>query len=77
MSPVRLVILGCWFMTREIEQAAANLHDVTFDPENRTISSRVPASKTDMTAKGVTRTHGCGCTAARVSAICPYHNMLA
>jgi hypothetical protein len=67
-----MTILGCWFMTREIELSAIQRHDITVDHAARTISWYLPSQKNDTKAIGCTRTHGCCCKASRHN-LCPFH----
>ena len=90
-SPVLACLLGSWFMTREIELAAANISDVSCDMDKRTVTWKLPISKTDTTGQGVERTHGCaGNTNFQAPAsgqqlisrrqcgepLCPFHSMV-
>ena len=75
--PETQTILGCWFLTREIELAAAMAEHMTIDWSRMTVSWLLPSSKTDCAAVGTTRQHGCSCSPARSCAICPFHNAAA
>ena len=76
-SPIQddvvMVILGCWFLLRGIELAAAEVWHLTVDTRNKTVKWLLPVSKTDPRAIGTARSHGCCCTAASPQSICPYH----
>ena len=71
------LILGSWWMTREMEFANAELRSVSLNPVRRTVSWTLPACKTDTAALGATITHGCCCgdsnARCRPSPLCPYH----
>ena len=67
-----MTIMGTWFLNRGIELRAADITDVSFDHTQRRVTWRLPASKTDIEARGTSRTHGCCCTHER-HALCPYH----
>ena len=74
-NPTAFIILGSWFMLREIEAAQARIGDVAVEvsPEGRpTLRWRLPVSKTDQRALGVSRVHGCSCDGAP-SRRCPAH----
>jgi hypothetical protein len=80
-------VVGCWWMTREIEIAAAKKCDVEIRHSDRTVRWRLPSSKADQEGRGVVRSHGCACNRIPspsfsahnydVSRICPYHLMKA
>ena len=72
--PKETVILGSFFMTREIELTAANLGDFTWHEEERTVVWLLPASKTDTKAKGTRRSWGCVCgsSSSALPSPCPY-----
>ena len=71
------LILGSWWMTREVEFGNAELRSVTLNLVQRTASWTLPASKTDVSALGATITHGCCCGDVggpfRLSPLCPFH----
>jgi hypothetical protein len=75
--PRNSLILGSWWMTREMEFANAELRSVSLNPVRRTVAWTLPACKTDTAALGATVTHGCCCGDAsgqiRPSPLCPYH----
>jgi len=81
---VNFTILGSWWMTREIELAAAKIVDVE-QTSQTTVRWKLPASKNDTAGKGVWRSHGCCCPADKQGAgnpsfcgnkICPFHVMI-
>ena len=69
----RAGIVGCWWILREIELSAVRLRAVRFDGERKEVTLFLPASKTDPSGEGKSRTHGCCCAQAEGAAICPYH----
>ena len=68
------MVAGAWFLAREVELATTRARLVTLDrgPHGEDIVRWfLPASKTDMEARGVARAHGCNCSGGvRVS--CPF-----
>ena len=76
VNSIAVVVLFTMFLLREIEGSLATKGHVTFDDAEQTISWRLPASKTDPTAMGCTRTWGCTCfTPSAPAQECPYHTM--
>ena len=73
LAPVAMMLLNCWWMTREIEASAARASHVSLDNVNKTVTWLLPASKRDPYAVGEARTHGCGCTPLARHPACPYH----
>ena len=71
LEPLATLVLGTWFLLREIELAAAKLCDLTVDVAASQVSLRIPASKTDTAGLGSTRTHRCICGAPCNLAHCP------
>ena len=71
------LILGSWWLLREIEFSNAELRSIAINSVQRTVAWTLPASKTDSSALGETVTHGCCCTWERsgraASLLCPYH----
>ena len=78
--PRAALILGSWWVLREVEFAGAELRSVTFNTVQKSASWTLPASKADPTALGETVSHGCCCSmeAHRQGAnpLCPYHLLL-
>jgi hypothetical protein len=72
LAALPMTILGCWFMTREIELSAIQIRDITTDTATKTVSLHLPSQKNDTKAVGCTRTHGCCCQQTR-HPLCPYH----
>ena len=58
--PRRLLVVGSWWLTREIELGNAAVEDVHLD-DSGTASLSLPASKTDIQALGAARSHACAC----------------
>ena len=55
----RLLTVGSWWLTREIEIGNASVADVTTDGAD--VYLCLPASKTDQRGLGVARAHRCAC----------------
>ena len=75
MRPRNSIVMGAWFLTREIElsTAVAGSLELSLDAAGRPrVRFHLPASKSDMKATGTAREHGCSCS-GRVSASCPAH----
>ena len=68
--PLRAVIVGIWWLLREIELANLTIECVRC--EGQAAHIRLPSSKTDSEGAGATRTLGCIC-ASGSARICPYH----
>ena len=69
--PVRFALLSVAFLLREIEASTAVLGSWTIATDTKEISWRLPASKSDHMALGVTRTWPCTCGLDTLA--CPYH----
>ncbi len=69
VSGIDVVLVGAWWLMREIELAGLLVQDVAVSPGSQcgTATLLLAVSKTDATAKGVRRTLGCCCP----SALCP------
>ena len=69
---VDMVILGCWWMTREIELATTKAHHLW--PEHRTNSVfwTLPVQKNDASGGCISRPHRCCCKGQR-EPMCPFH----
>ena len=78
--PRETLILGAWWMLREVELSNAELRSVSFNHRLLSASWTLPASKTDVSALGETVSHGCSCrwTGSRRTAhpLCPFHLLL-
>ena len=75
VSPIHILVLNVWWVTREIETSAARTMHVTVDRTARVVTWLLPASKRDPYAAGEARSHGCACVTER-SPACPYHAMI-
>lgn len=69
--PMEALQLGCMFLLRETELAAARIHDLSFDHEATEVTWKLTASKSDPMALGTTRSWGCLCGLETLP--CPYH----
>ena len=69
MCPVHLIILGSFFLTRELELACARYQHLSIGQGK--VTWVLPATKTDVHAIGVTRSWGCICGGEAKP--CPYH----
>ena len=69
--PVRFALLATIFILREIEASTAVLSSWTLDDEALELAWKLPATKTDHLALGVTRSLPCLC--GITSLCCPYH----
>jgi hypothetical protein len=69
VAGVDVILIGAWWLMREIELAGLLVHDITVSPGPQcgTATLLLAVSKTDVTAKGARRTLGCCCP----SALCP------
>ena len=75
VSPRNLIVLGSWFMVREVEAAHTLAEHVTvkLDSLGRPrVEWFLPVSKTDQEAVGALRVHGCSCISA-ADPSCPGH----
>ena len=81
MHPRRVLTIGCWWLTREIELGNASVSDVAETPSGAQLT--LPVSKTDICAKGTVRQHGCACGVRSggpqlvPQALCPACSLLA
>ena len=66
--PRRFLVIGSWWLLREIEAAGAQIAHFRDDGKLKTL--KLPVSKADPTAIGDERSHTCTCEAA-ARAICP------
>ena len=67
-SPLAAIVVGTFFMLRELELSAIDVGDVVFTENTVTLS--LPVSKVDWQAKGCRRTWNCICGQGY---ICPVH----
>ncbi|CAE7206172.1 unnamed protein product [Symbiodinium natans] len=73
---VCMLVLGCWFLLREIEIAALQSKHLTVDCERMEVTLTLAASKCDQQGNLVLRKHGCYCDHVPAR-MCPYHNAVA
>lgn len=83
LDPIRMSVLGGWFLTRGIELAAAEAHHLALDMNRNTVTFFLPVSKTDTAGVGAHRAHGCCCSrtprlpgAPGRHGLCPFHTAL-
>ena len=67
-----LLVIGTFFVMREIELAAALAIHLSIDEAARKLTLRLPVSKTDYRAIGCSRSWTCLCTAGSARADCPF-----
>lgn len=67
-SPLAAVVVGAFFLLRELELSAIDMEDVSFTAT--TVTLNLPVSKVDWQAKGCRRTWSCICGLGRH---CPVH----
>ena len=78
-SPRNAVVIGTWWLLREIELATvpAHLVEVAPGPDGTPlVSLTLPASKTDQAARGAARSHRCRCDSVGAAFGCPAHTVL-
>ena len=68
-----MVVLGCYFLTREIELAATLKKHLHLDTHRMVVTWTLPSSKTDVKGSFITRAHKCMCQSV-ASKLCPYHS---
>ena len=67
-----MVILGCYFLTREIELAATLRKHLHLDTHKLIVTWTLPSSKTDSKGGLIARAHKCMCSTS-APMLCPYH----
>ncbi|CAE7216757.1 unnamed protein product [Symbiodinium natans] len=67
-----VVVLGCWFLLREIEVAALKVKYFVVDEKSQTVSLTLQSSKTDTQGDLVMRCHACYCQVMPAN-LCPFH----
>lgn len=72
ICPHTLMIIGTFFMLREIEASLLLAANVRTDDATQQVTLRLPSSKTDPSASNTERSWGCLC-AVHGSNNCPYH----
>ena len=70
--PLRALVAGCWWLTREIELGNAACGDITVI-DDATVEWNLPVSKADTRALGARRSHRCACSALSGSDALPRH----
>lgn len=65
------VIVGCWFMMREVEICCLFFSHVVLNQVTKEVTVTLPTSKTDIEGRYVERVWGCLCRAGFKSR-CPY-----
>ena len=68
-----MVILGCHFLTREIELSATLRKHLTVDTTKQIVTWTLPVSKTDTRGQLIARSHKCLCNWSHPQ-LCPYHS---
>jgi hypothetical protein len=69
-SAVDVIIIGCWFMTREIELSAAHAEHLTISGDE--VSLVLPCHKSESRGDLTQRSFRCACR-AQAQPLCPYH----
>ena len=80
VGPGCAMIAGAWFLTREVELSTTRACLVTFEVNgagDKVVKWSLPASKSDVEARGVARAHGCNCGLGAFASSCPYHAIMA
>ena len=70
-----MVVLGSWFLCREIELANLRVKHMAVDTVAKQVTLTLASSKTDTVGSLVHRKHSCYCGVVREN-ICPYHAAL-
>jgi hypothetical protein len=74
VDPVRMILMICFFVLREIEAAFALVKHWSLDFDKKVITWHLPVSKTDPTAVGCYRSWGCVCITPTDNPLeCPWH----
>ena len=68
-----LIVIGTFFMLREIEASLLLFMNVRLEDATRTVTLKLPCSKTDPAAASVERSWGCLCSIHGTTG-CPYHS---
>ena len=75
VGPASAIIAGAWFLTREVELSTTRARLVSLElgqDGQKVVRWHLPASKTDVEARGVSRAHGCGCIPGAPVRSCPF-----
>ena len=75
INPTIVHIMALMFLCREVEAGTAERKHITMDAKRQTVSWLLPVSKTDVEARGCTRSWSCLCEDGEPFAGCPYHAM--
>lgn len=67
-----VVVLGCWFMLRELELSAARVPHMYL--EDRQVHILLPVHKTQQAGSWTARTLSCACSSGRLMDLCPWHS---
>ena len=70
-----MVVLGSWFLCREIELANLRVKHMAVDTAGKQVTLTLASSKTDTVGSLVHRKHSCYCSVVPEN-ICPYHAAL-
>ena len=73
LGPHNLVVIGTFFMLREIEASLLLAANVKMNRDDFSVTLRLPSSKTDPSAASVERTWGCLCRSSGING-CPFHS---
>eukprot|EP00971_Amphidinium_carterae_P352448 6492599-Amphidinium_carterae.2 len=79
VNPCALVILGAFFLARELELACARTTHLIIDEVAGIVKWTLPTSKTDQQGQSTTRAWGCTCGPSQGAAFgvpCPYHTAI-
>jgi len=74
LGPVDLVVVGTFFLTREVEIACAGYQHIAINITDTEVTFYLPASKNDTRAIGTSRSWGCVC-GGNLDTPCPFHAM--
>ena len=66
MRPRSILVIGSWYMLREIEFSNAETRSVHFNMAVLSITLTLPVSKADPSALGTSVTHGCCCLSVAI-----------
>ena len=70
LAPRRALVIGSWWLLREVELAGARIGHVSY-PAHNLVTLLLPISKADQGALGAERTHMCVCDTHLGPALCP------
>ena len=75
VGPKHMLVCGAFWMMRELELGCAQVGHVSLDLDAMAVEWRLPASKTDVKALGISRRWGCVCVGA-LDLPCPVHAVI-